>query len=165
MQSIGKVCQALVTALIVLALFVVLMILSALLTLTRLLPYALRAVSILAWAVSLFFVFVSVSNLYSKFSDAIAAMLIAGLFTLIIAVAPMAFNQLGGDALFGGYFFAALLGLGVKVLCDSVTPALYPVASVIPPTLAGMCLIAVVIQRKEGNQNARLERSLEQETD
>ena len=169
--SIRQVCQALMTALIILGLFLVLLILSALLTLTRLLPYALRVVSILAWAVSLFFVFVSVSNLYAKFSDAIAAVLTASLFTLIEAIAPMAFNQLGGDAIFGGYFFAALVGLGVKIMCESLTPTYYPTASVLPPTLAAMCLILVVTSRRQGrrderkeNQNARPE-SIQQQDD
>jgi hypothetical protein len=148
-ESIRKVCQALLTALIILALFLVLLVLSAILVMVRLLPYLLRVVSILAWAVSLFFVFVSVSNLCGKFSDAVAAMLTASLITLIIALAPMAFNKLGGDAIFGGYLFAALVGLGVKILCESLTPTYYPTASILPPTLAAMCLILVVTTRRQ----------------
>jgi uncharacterized membrane protein len=148
-ESIGKTMQALATACFVLALFVVLLVLSALLALARLLPYVLRALSILAWAVSLFLVFVAVSTLYARFSDPIAAMMTAGLFTLIVAIAPIAFNKLGGDAIFGGYLLAALLGLGVKWLCENATPDQYATASVIPPTLAAMCLIVVAIQQKE----------------
>lgn len=161
-RSIAKTMHALAIALVVLVLFVVLLVLSALLVLVRILPYVVRALSILAWSVSLFLAYVAISTLYAKFSDPIATLMTAALGTMIIAVAPMVLNRLGGDAIFGGYWFAALFGLGVKWLCDNATHDQYATASVIPPTLAAMCLIMVVIQGKERNQDARPQ-SLEQQ--
>ncbi|MDE3089637.1 MAG: hypothetical protein KGJ80_09700 [Chloroflexota bacterium] len=146
--EIGRAFAALMRVLVELGLTIILQILRAL-------PYLLRVASVLLWAVSMYAAFLQVFRLYILFSDLVVSILSGMVAAFLVLLIPTAFfaHAKGGEIIWGGYFFSALVGFGLSELARRVAEqsSLYPLASVTPPALAAVCLIlVVVVHQKEG---------------
>lgn len=167
-KEIGRAFETLMRVLVEL-------LLTILLNLLRALPYLLRIAAVLLWAISMGLAFLQVMRLYSIFSDWVVSILSGMVAALLVLLIPTSFfakptlaeNKGGGEIIWGGYFFGALVGFGLSELARRVAeqPSLYPLASVTPPAMAAVCLILVVMRtnsvrlHKEQNENESVRRT------
>lgn len=140
--------------------FVVIMGLTAILAVLRLIPFLLRVLAVLLWIVGMALSFVSAHALFAMFADDVAA-LMAGIGAVALCLLiPVAFFMTQREKtlyVWGGFFFAALVALGLAVGMNWIIlhPELYPVVNTMPVVLAGTLLLFTALKVRRINEHRR----------
>lgn len=121
------------------------------LALLRVLPFFLRALSVVAWIAGMGYVAVQTFQLYHRIStNPVGSALVCIMFTAIVAVIPALFDF--NDMMWGGYVFAALFGYGLgRAAGDAlIRIELFPLIAVLPQAIAVVGLIALACSKNKG---------------
>lgn len=154
--QIGELLKQAAELAIFLALFIVIIVLMMLVALLKILPALLRIVSIIAWLAAVVFVFIALwrLNILINPVDWIGNVLISLEYSAIILFIPSLFEQ--DDKVWGGYFLAALAGLGLILTANWLDgqSQYYLVVRLVPVALSVAALLAYLTS---GNRTTSVE--------
>lgn len=151
-RSIGVLGEKIAAAAMYLALFIVMVALSAVLVVLTVIPWAVRVGSVLGWAAVLYIEGMSLYRFYSSYAnDTSVIALILAAVVLAISI-PAQLFQISGERelVWGGFAVAALIGLVISWIADNAASSLElrMAVSALPPLAVGAMLVKVGMDRK-----------------